>query len=67
MDRLRKKQSQQLLAGEVDAHLSDNEESEIKSEPEKNNEFLEPEAPNASRPSRKRKPPAWLHDYETDM
>lgn len=66
VDRMRKKHSQ-LLSGEVDVHLSDNEESEIKSEPEENDEFPEPEAPNASRPSRKRKPPAWLHDYETDM
>lgn len=55
------------MSGEVDVHLSDNEESEIKSEPEENDEFPEPEAPNAGRPSRKRKPPAWLHDYETDM
>lgn len=66
VDRMRKKHSQ-VLSGEVDVHLSDNEESRIKSEPEENDGFPEPEAPNASRRRRKRKPPAWLHDYETDM
>lgn len=39
-----RKMHSQLLSGEVDPHLSDFEESEIKSEPEENDEFSEPTA-----------------------
>lgn len=59
----------QILFGEVDAHLSgiirNLKLSECKSE--ENDKLPEPEAPNPSRSTRKRKPHAWLHDYDTDM
>lgn len=56
------KKNSHILSGEVDKHLSYNEESEIKSEPEENDGFPKPTARSDSRPSTKRKPPAWVHD-----
>lgn len=64
VDRMRKKRPQ-VLSGEVDQPITP--ETPEDSGSVYGEDIEVPEMPHSDRPSRNRRPPIWLHDYETDV